>query len=725
MCREHGAPIVSRGGGTSLAGQCTNTAVMIDWAKYCNRLVSVDVERKTCVVEPGIVLDVLNEQLEQARAAVRPGAGDAPQLHARRHDRQQLLRRHRAAHRQGRRQHRPARGAALRRHPVLVRPDDRRRVRPRSRRAATGRRGSTGSCARCATRYADEIRARFPDIPRRVSGYNLDSLLPEHGLRRRRAARRQRVDAGHRAAGRARSSSRSSRNARSSCSASTRSRRPPTPCPRSCRTSRSRSRGSTTGSSTTSRSRDSTPTRSSELPDGNGYLMVQFGGDTQHEADERAHRDDRGDRRLRARARRRDPDRPAARGRAVAGPRGRVSAPPRTCPNEPDTWEGWEDSAVAPGPARRLPARPGEAVRGVRLRRRLGAVAVRPLRPGLRAHPHPVRAHRRPTGVAKYRRFMERAADLVASYGGSLSGEHGDGQSRGELLPRMFGDTIMQRVRRAQGDLRPGRPDEPGQGRRAGPARRAPATRRRLGAAHRRGRAALRLPRGRRLVRQGGDALRRRRQVPAALARGRRGDVPVVPGHAGGGALHARPGPAAVRDAARAPGLTDQGRLALHRGARRARPVPGVQGLQVRLPGRRRHGDVQGRVPRPPLRRAGCARARTTRWAGCRCSPPRCTQARLAPGGQRAQLRRRCCPTLATRAAGLENREIPLFAGETLQQWWQRRGGSRPGPARDGAAVAGHLHQPLPPAHRPGRGRPARGRRAGRSTSPPNRCAAG
>src|SRR6202012_5297299 len=48
----------------SLAGQCTNTAVMIDWAKYCNRLISVEPDERICTVEPGIVLDVLNEQLE-------------------------------------------------------------------------------------------------------------------------------------------------------------------------------------------------------------------------------------------------------------------------------------------------------------------------------------------------------------------------------------------------------------------------------------------------------------------------------------------------------------------------------------------------------------------------------------------------------------------------------------------------------------------------------------
>ena len=47
-------------------------------------------------------------------------------------------------------------------------------------------------------------------------------------------------------------------------------------------------------------------------------------------------------------------------------------------------------------------------------------------------------------GVATYRRFMHRAADLVVELGGSLSGEHGDGQSRGELLPKMFGTELVR-----------------------------------------------------------------------------------------------------------------------------------------------------------------------------------------------------------------------------------------------------------------------------------------
>jgi len=71
-CARFGAPVLSRGGGTSLAGQTCNTAVVLDWSKYCNALVSVDVERRTCVVEPGIVLDVLNRRLAEHEFVAGP-----------------------------------------------------------------------------------------------------------------------------------------------------------------------------------------------------------------------------------------------------------------------------------------------------------------------------------------------------------------------------------------------------------------------------------------------------------------------------------------------------------------------------------------------------------------------------------------------------------------------------------------------------------------------------
>ena len=51
-------------------------------------------------------------------------------------------------------------------------------------------------------------------------------------------------------------------------------------------------------------------------------------------------------------------------------------------------------------------------------------------------------------GIRKYLEFIDRGADLVLRYGGSLSGEHGDGQSRGALLPKMFGPELMQAFRK-------------------------------------------------------------------------------------------------------------------------------------------------------------------------------------------------------------------------------------------------------------------------------------
>ena len=71
-CREHGAPVVSRGGGTSLAGQACNRAVVLDWSKYCRGVASVDPDQGTCVVEPGIVLDELNKALAGHRLMFGP-----------------------------------------------------------------------------------------------------------------------------------------------------------------------------------------------------------------------------------------------------------------------------------------------------------------------------------------------------------------------------------------------------------------------------------------------------------------------------------------------------------------------------------------------------------------------------------------------------------------------------------------------------------------------------
>jgi len=111
-------------------------------------------------------------------------------------------------------------------------------------------------------------------------------------------------------------------------------------------------------------------------------------------------------------------------------------------PGEPKNWEGWEDAAVPP-------ARLGEYLR--RLRRLMAGYGYSG---SLYGHFGQGCVHTRinfdlktPAGIAAYRRFVEEAADLVVELGGSLSGEHGDGQSRGELLPRMYGPELMQAFR--------------------------------------------------------------------------------------------------------------------------------------------------------------------------------------------------------------------------------------------------------------------------------------
>src|SRR5690349_2587387 len=65
LCRKFGAPITSRGGGTSLAGQCCNAAVIIDFTKYVNRVLEIDAARKLVRVQPGIVLDEMNNAVKK------------------------------------------------------------------------------------------------------------------------------------------------------------------------------------------------------------------------------------------------------------------------------------------------------------------------------------------------------------------------------------------------------------------------------------------------------------------------------------------------------------------------------------------------------------------------------------------------------------------------------------------------------------------------------------
>jgi Fe-S oxidoreductase len=174
------------------------------------------------------------------------------------------------------------------------------------------------------------------------------------------------------------------------------------------------------------------------LPEGNGWLFVEFGGDSQAEADDRAEK--------MVRALNENPN--ASNVRLFADKRqakkvwevresslGAISH----VPGEPLTWEGWEDSAVPP-------AKLGSYLRD--LRKLMDQYQYRGVLYGHFGH---ACVHSRTNfdlesepGIRKFRAFMEEAADLVVSYGGSLSGEHGDGQARAELYPKMFGPELVQ-----------------------------------------------------------------------------------------------------------------------------------------------------------------------------------------------------------------------------------------------------------------------------------------
>jgi len=178
VCPRYGAPITSRGGGTSLAGECTNVAVIIDWSKYCHRLLEVDTDSATCLVEPGIVLDRLNDQLREV--SLEYGPEPATHNHC-------TL---------GGMIGNNSCGATAQRTgkvvdnivelEILLYDGTRMWVGETSDVAyeqiikAGGRKAEIYRQLRVLRdEYLAQIRTRYPNIPRRVSGYNLDSLLPE------------------------------------------------------------------------------------------------------------------------------------------------------------------------------------------------------------------------------------------------------------------------------------------------------------------------------------------------------------------------------------------------------------------------------------------------------------------------------------------------------------------------------------------------------------------
>jgi FAD/FMN-containing dehydrogenase len=71
-CRKYGAPVLARGAGTSLAGQCCNVAVILDFTKYMNNILEINIEQGFARVQPGVVLDTLRDQAEKQLMTFAP-----------------------------------------------------------------------------------------------------------------------------------------------------------------------------------------------------------------------------------------------------------------------------------------------------------------------------------------------------------------------------------------------------------------------------------------------------------------------------------------------------------------------------------------------------------------------------------------------------------------------------------------------------------------------------
>ena len=434
-CREYGAPVLSRGGGTSLAGQCCNVAVVIDFSKYMHSIISLDADARVATVQPGIVLDALRHQAELHDLTFAPD----PATHSRCTLGGMIGNNSCGVH--------ALMGGktvdnveALE---VLLYDGTRMRVGRTSDQeleqiiAAGGRRGEIyAGLKRLRDTYSALVKERFPDIPRRVSGYNLDQLLPENGFNVARALV----------------------GTEGTCVTILEAICQLKPSPQYRRLI-------ALGFKDAFIAADHVPLVLQHkpiglegfdgllvdymlrknlvvedvklLPAGRGFLLCEFGADSQEDVDAMANALVNAAATFEAAPSiaRYTPEQAAR----VWKVRESALGASVFVPGEESGWEGWEDSAVRP-----------ESL-GAYLRELFVLIEHYGYRTPMYGHFGQGCVHLRISfnlktsdGVAKYRSFIEEAADIVLKYGGSFSGEHGDGQSRAALLPKMFGPELMR-----------------------------------------------------------------------------------------------------------------------------------------------------------------------------------------------------------------------------------------------------------------------------------------
>ena len=437
-CRATGAAVLPRGAGTSLAGQCVNVAVVFDFSRFMNSLVELDPAKRLARIQPGIVLDRLRDAAELHHLTYAPD----PATHSR-CTLGGIIGNNSCG------VHGLLGGKAVDNVETLdivlydgtkmtvgATPQEQLDALVR----AGGRVGQIYSgLARIRDRYAALVREKFPRIPRRVSGYNLDELLPENNFHVARALVGSEGTCANIV------------SATLNLIAS-----PPfrvltvlgfgdaflaaDAVPLALEHKPIGLEGFDFMLVDFMRRKGLALRDLDRLPDGVGFLLVELGAWSEEEARAKAESV--------ARAAQSWPSPPAAHictpEEAASVWRVRESALGAMVfvPGEPDRFEGWEDAAVPP-------AQLGNYLRAI-----TKLMAEYGFRSPLYGHYGQGCVHTRinfdfstPKGIKIFREFIDRAADVVISFGGSLSGEHGDGQSRAALLPKMFGPELVEAFR--------------------------------------------------------------------------------------------------------------------------------------------------------------------------------------------------------------------------------------------------------------------------------------
>ncbi|UFS72133.1 FAD-binding protein [Geomonas sp. RF6] len=439
VCHRHGAPVVSRGGGTGLCGQTCNVAVVIDHSKYLNRILEIDPDRKFARVEPGTILDHLRSQAENYHLTFGPdpathsyntlggmignnSCGVHSVMAGRTVDNVLEL-------------------------DVVTYDGVRMTVGPTSEEelreiiAAGGRRGEIyGGLRDLRDRYGDLVRQRYPKIPRRVSGYNLDELLPERNF-----------NVAHALVG-----------TEGTCVTilEAKLRLVHSPPARSVlllgypdvysaadhiddilRCDPIGLEGLDEMLTHFVKEKGLHPENLELLPEGKGWLLAEFGGDTKEEANENAKRAMEALRKVKSP--------PSMKVYLSEHEEKRIweiresgLGATANVPGVPLSWPGWEDAAVPPHNL------------GAYLRDFRKLLDEYSLTAALYGHFGDGCIHCRITfdlfsaqGVKNFTSFLDRATDLVVRYGGSFSAEHGDGQSKAIYLRKMYGDELIEAFR--------------------------------------------------------------------------------------------------------------------------------------------------------------------------------------------------------------------------------------------------------------------------------------